>query len=102
MTVSDGETGAVFHNGACDLQIRPMHTGEGPEASGQGLHRVSYPSRGLEHADYVQPIAKNALTILINISGDQDVLESLAKDDAFLDTLLLRITVCQWHLALPP
>ena len=44
--------------------------------------------------DYA-PIAKNALTILINISHDGEVLKSLANDDAFLETLLSRITVCQ-------
>ncbi|KAL9096719.1 MAG: hypothetical protein Q9165_001207 [Trypethelium subeluteriae] len=38
------------------------------------------------------PIAKNALTILINISGDQEVLKTLAEDDAFLESLLSRIT----------
>lgn len=43
--------------------------------------------------DYA-PIAKNALTILINISHDGEVLRSLAKDDAFLEALLARITVC--------
>ncbi|KAI9726183.1 MAG: hypothetical protein M1828_001856 [Chrysothrix sp. TS-e1954] len=37
-------------------------------------------------------IAKNVLTILINIAEDREVLESLAKDDAFLETLMLRIT----------
>ncbi|KAF2205983.1 DUF383-domain-containing protein [Delitschia confertaspora ATCC 74209] len=41
--------------------------------------------------DYA-PIAKNALTILINISHDTAVLQSLAKDDAFLESLLSRIT----------
>ncbi|KAF2828429.1 DNA-binding protein-like protein HGH1 [Ophiobolus disseminans] len=41
--------------------------------------------------DYA-PIAKNALTILINISSDAEVLKSLAKDDALLETLLSRIT----------
>ncbi|KAF2687521.1 DNA-binding protein-like protein HGH1 [Lentithecium fluviatile CBS 122367] len=41
--------------------------------------------------DYV-PIAKNGLTILINISHDAEVLKALASDDAFLETLLLRIT----------
>ena len=45
--------------------------------------------------DY-SPIAKNALTILINISHDAEVLKSLANDDAFLETLLSRITVCQF------
>jgi hypothetical protein len=45
--------------------------------------------------DYA-PIAKNALTILINISSDAEVLKSLAKDDALLETLLSRITVCQF------
>lgn len=43
----------------------------------------------------MKPIAKNALTILINISKDPDVLALLAEDDAFLETLLVRITVCQ-------
>ncbi|KAJ9607991.1 Protein hgh1 [Cladophialophora chaetospira] len=38
------------------------------------------------------PIAKNALTILINISHDAEVLENLAADDAFLETLLKKIT----------
>ncbi|OAL00448.1 DUF383-domain-containing protein [Phaeosphaeriaceae sp. SRC1lsM3a] len=41
--------------------------------------------------DYA-PIAKNALTILVNISSDSEVLKSLAKDDAFLELLLSRIT----------
>ncbi|KAI9881641.1 MAG: hypothetical protein M1830_000206, partial [Pleopsidium flavum] len=41
--------------------------------------------------DYA-PISKNALTILINISDDREVLEFLAKDVEFLETLLVRIT----------
>ncbi|KAK3069725.1 Protein hgh1 [Teratosphaeriaceae sp. CCFEE 6253] len=41
--------------------------------------------------DYV-PIAKNALTILVNISEDGEVLKSLAEDDAFLEQLLKRVT----------
>ncbi|MCJ1439712.1 MAG: hypothetical protein MMC23_000193 [Stictis urceolatum] len=41
--------------------------------------------------DYPQ-ISKNALTILVNISDDKDVLKSLSEDDPFLDSLLLRIT----------
>jgi hypothetical protein len=45
--------------------------------------------------DYA-PIAKNALTILINISSDAEVVRSLANDDALLEALLLRITVCQF------
>jgi hypothetical protein len=44
--------------------------------------------------DYA-PIAKNAFTILINVSADREVQTNLAKDDAFLETLLSRITVCQ-------
>ncbi|KAL8996636.1 MAG: hypothetical protein Q9188_006525 [Gyalolechia gomerana] len=38
-------------------------------------------------------IARNALTILINISTDPEILKSLAEDDAFLETILSRITV---------
>jgi hypothetical protein len=49
---------------------------------------VSY----LPHVPW-QPIAKNALTILINLSADVEVLESLAEDNAFLETLLARVTV---------
>ncbi|EEQ86104.2 DNA-binding protein HGH1 [Blastomyces dermatitidis ER-3] len=41
--------------------------------------------------DYA-PIAKNALTILINLSGDEEVLKELAEDDAFLETLLGKVT----------
>ena len=43
----------------------------------------------------IQPIAKNALIILINISDDREVLQSLASDDTFLESILVRITVCQ-------
>jgi hypothetical protein len=32
--------------------------------------------------------------MLINVSHDEEVLKCLAKDDAFLETLLSRITVC--------
>ncbi|KIX02530.1 uncharacterized protein Z518_08471 [Rhinocladiella mackenziei CBS 650.93] len=38
------------------------------------------------------PIAKNALTILINVSHDAEILEDLASDDAFIETLLTKIT----------
>ncbi|GAB7355559.1 hypothetical protein MBLNU459_g6033t1 [Dothideomycetes sp. NU459] len=41
--------------------------------------------------DY-KPIAKNALTILINISEDQEILNELAPDDGFVEELLSRIT----------
>ncbi|PLN75316.1 DNA-binding protein HGH1, partial [Aspergillus taichungensis] len=41
--------------------------------------------------DYT-PIAKNALTILINLSADGEVLANLAEDDAFLETLLAKAT----------
>lgn len=44
--------------------------------------------------DY-EPIAKNALTILVNLSEDAEVYDDLAKDDEFLESLLRRITVCQ-------
>ena len=53
-------------------------------------------------SESIQPIAKDALIILINISNDSDVLGLLAEDDAFLETLLVRITVCQlsYHCSL--
>lgn len=40
-----------------------------------------------------QPIAKNVLTILINLSADEEVLETLVEDDSFLETLLAKLTV---------
>lgn len=43
--------------------------------------------------DYPQ-IAKNALTILVNVSEDGEVLKNLATDDAFMESLLRRVTVC--------
>lgn len=42
---------------------------------------------------FVQPIAKNALTILVNLSGDDEVLKLLAEDDKFVETLLVKLTV---------
>ncbi|BCS25580.1 protein HGH1 [Aspergillus puulaauensis] len=41
--------------------------------------------------DYT-PIASNALTILVNLSGDQEVLDNLASDDDFIETLLTKVT----------
>ena len=40
-----------------------------------------------------QPIAQHAITILINISSDLEVLQCLAEDDAFVECLLSRISV---------
>lgn len=40
-----------------------------------------------------QPIAKNAFTILINLTGDEEVVANLAGDDAFVETLLMKLTV---------
>ncbi|KAK5673777.1 Protein hgh1, partial [Elasticomyces elasticus] len=37
-------------------------------------------------------IAKNALTILINLSADDEVLENLVKDDKFVETILSKLT----------
>lgn len=45
----------------------------------------------------VQPIAKNALTILINISSDVEALKCLAEDDAFIESVLSRVTVSCLH-----
>ena len=46
------------------------------------------------------PIAKNALTMLVNVSEDSEVVKSLMDDDAFLESLLRRVTVCQYSLPL--
>ncbi|KAK1818573.1 Protein hgh1 [Friedmanniomyces endolithicus] len=41
--------------------------------------------------DYA-PIAKNALTILVNISEDKEVLNNVVEDEAYLELLLKRVT----------
>jgi len=46
-------------------------------------------------ANEIKPIAHNAITILINLSHDEEILEVLARDDAFLEVLLKKITVCR-------
>ena len=52
--------------------------------------------RGYEQPlNRTQPIAKNALTILINISSDRDVLKTVVEDEAFIETIIGRMTVCQ-------
>lgn len=43
--------------------------------------------------DYT-PIAHNAVTILVNISEDKEVLKSLAEDDISMESVLRRVTVC--------
>jgi len=40
-----------------------------------------------------QKIAEHVLTMLVNLSGDPDVLSELVKDEKFLDTLLSYIIV---------
>ena len=42
----------------------------------------------------LQKIAEHVLEILVNLSGDPEILENLATDDKFLDVILLHITVC--------
>lgn len=46
-----------------------------------------------------QPIAKNVLTMLVNLSADNEILQLLAEDDAFLETLLVKLTVREWLLS---
>ncbi|PGH17524.1 hypothetical protein AJ79_01124 [Helicocarpus griseus UAMH5409] len=41
--------------------------------------------------DYA-PIAKNAWTMLVNLSGDEEILKELAEDDAFLETIMNKVT----------
>lgn len=41
----------------------------------------------------LQKMAAHALTILVNLAADDDVLEILATDDKFLDLVLSKIIV---------
>ena len=42
--------------------------------------------------DYT-PIAKNAITMLVNLSEDKEILKALAEDEPFVEVLLSQITV---------
>jgi len=42
-----------------------------------------------------QKIAEHVLEILVNLSGDPEILENLATDEKFLDVILLHITACR-------
>ena len=42
---------------------------------------------------FPQPIAKNAVTILVNLSADPEILEALATDNAFVESVLTRLLV---------
>lgn len=92
------EPSRILYSTAIALQAQPVGTHKRPETAGEGLHGAS-PTRlwwnGLLTAS-PQPVAKNALTMLINLTDDEENRENLAKDDAFLESLLLRITVCQF------
>jgi len=41
-----------------------------------------------------QNIAEFAITNLVNLSADPEILENLASDDKFVDAVLARVTVC--------
>lgn len=43
--------------------------------------------------DYT-PIAKNALTILVNLTDDQEIVKTIIDDDVCLESILRRVTVC--------
>lgn len=42
--------------------------------------------------DYA-PIAKNALTILVNLTDDEEIVKKLIEDEACLESILRRVTV---------
>ena len=42
--------------------------------------------------DYA-PIAKNALTMLINLTDDEEIIKTCVDDETFLENLLKRVTV---------
>jgi hypothetical protein len=55
------------------------------------------PALGRTYTDIpIQPIAKNALSILINLtSHDDEILHHLAEDDVFVQDLLKKLAVCR-------
>ena len=42
---------------------------------------------------FPKKIAEHAITILVNLSADREVLQNLATDDGFLDAVLARLLV---------
>lgn len=79
------------------LQSPPTSARKGSETSRQRLSSAYLFDQRLREAkanyDGSQLIAENALTILINLSHDDEVLGNLAQDDVFLETLLKKISV---------
>lgn len=49
--------------------------------------------KGLGANTSLQKISEHAVTILVNLSGDQEILENLATDEKFLDVVFRRIVV---------
>lgn len=96
MFTSGGEPPAIFQNLSFDIQGKQIDANKRPQALDQVIsgRATSAAWVGTRLTDKSKPTAKHALTILINISSDQEVLRDIVNDDAFLESLLLRITVC--------
>ncbi|KAH0556564.1 hypothetical protein GP486_005582 [Trichoglossum hirsutum] len=74
LTTSNRKLGWVLDGPAIDLQEWAVDAGERSQVVDQGLY------------------TKNALTILINLSTDHEILHFLVTDNAFIESLLSRIT----------
>ncbi len=87
---------AIFPLPACSIQDESAASSEGSEAISSRLQSLSNHRPQLDITTYTfQQIARDAITILINLSTEREVLEYLASDKEFIKMLLGRVTVCQ-------
>jgi len=72
------------------LLVKDHPVGGPPRSHKRRVHSVA---KSLPRVAFPQSIAKNAVTILVNLSADPEVLEALATDDAFVESVLTRLLV---------
>ena len=97
----DREPGTVLSVPACSLQNRRLYSGQAsqvfdPRPPGRPKIPVLFAPEQLQlrRRHHVQKIAEHAITCLINLTAEKDVLEKVATDDRFLEILLGLLVVC--------
>lgn len=91
--LSRRKLGSILPHSPSNIQSPPTVTSKGSQAISARLQSTSSSTNKAIITHASQQIAKNAITILINLSTDPEILEYLASDVEFIKTLLTRTTV---------
>lgn len=85
----------IFTVPTLDIQSSATTAYQRSKASCAGLQSMLDIARGVGWKSwwFSKQIAHNAITILINLSDDKEILEYLAKDEEFIKQLLGKLTV---------